>query len=777
MKGNWLKTVTMILAVVLCISCACAETAVLKLPPATRQIMEYAFYRCSAREAVLPEGVEMIGAYAFADCGSLEQVNIPASVHTIGHHAFSGSNGLSSVTVPDSVTEIGSQAFPTGTVIRCGFGSAAHRYALSSGNPVELTGGTAKDLDMVCNVTECSVDTIGQWQASASFAVAPYKYKFTLYKDGKQIATTSYLSKDSYTHVFEEAGAYQLKVSCMDDDGESMSLTSETVHVTLEPFSTEVRLAADTPEKLIISEEYKVDISFLGGTGPYTCLYEIRRGGETIATNGDFGSSFGGEDDAFRFITEVKEQDSRNVYSGTLYLKFDEAGSYDLLLQAKDALGTIQSAETLHMDIQPRPIEILSVTSGMTSAQTYDQLTWKMATVGGTDGYYYAYSILKDGETTYTSEWKKAEDAETEIEYVPELPGTYAVSMMVSEEAEIMDGQYTVREEDIVRENGAGPEISVALRALEILSVTSNATHVKLGDSITWTTEAIGGYKPYTYRFSLYTEDELTDSRPYDADNTYSYVPEQTGNFSVRAYVRDTDPEGRKTVQWPEDSDYGCTVEVYEEIRIESVTDEGTVEAGYPIRWNVVTAGGYGTVTVTYEVVQEDQTVAEGTATDGLISFTPIEAGEYQVKVTAADADDERAESVSTPVTATEAQTAPEDVFTYTVSDKKAVITAYTGESAAVIIPDTLGGTPVGGIGSNVFKNNQVIGRIEMPDSLTSIGSYAFQNATNLQQVAYSSALTTIGEYAFAGCTAIKMAELPDSVTSIGSRAFYNCTA
>ena len=49
-------------------------------------------------EVVFPEGIERIGAYAFAYCKSLETVTIPASVTSIGIRAFAETPNLSSVT-------------------------------------------------------------------------------------------------------------------------------------------------------------------------------------------------------------------------------------------------------------------------------------------------------------------------------------------------------------------------------------------------------------------------------------------------------------------------------------------------------------------------------------------------------------------------------------------------------------------------------------------------------------------------------------------------------
>lgn len=59
---------------------------------------------------IIPGGVEVIDAYAFADCQYLTGVAIPNSVKEIDMCAFDGCVSLR-LTVPDSVTRIGKHAF------------------------------------------------------------------------------------------------------------------------------------------------------------------------------------------------------------------------------------------------------------------------------------------------------------------------------------------------------------------------------------------------------------------------------------------------------------------------------------------------------------------------------------------------------------------------------------------------------------------------------------------------------------------------------------------
>ncbi len=73
---------------------------------------DYAFYECGKlRTVVLPSTVTSIGSSAFQYCTSLESVTIPESVTSIGMNAFFSCSSLVSVNIPDAVTSIGDNAF------------------------------------------------------------------------------------------------------------------------------------------------------------------------------------------------------------------------------------------------------------------------------------------------------------------------------------------------------------------------------------------------------------------------------------------------------------------------------------------------------------------------------------------------------------------------------------------------------------------------------------------------------------------------------------------
>lgn len=105
--------------------------------------------------------------------------------------------------------------------------------------------------------------------------------------------------------------------------------------------------------------------------------------------------------------------------------------------------------------------------------------------------------------------------------------------------------------------------------------------------------------------------------------------------------------------------------------------------------------------------------------------------------------------------------------------DSSGMITGYVGTEIDLVIPETIRGQKVRGIGSSAFADNENIRSVVLPATATHIGLNSFKNCTNLESVT-GGAITHINLNAFAGST-ISTFDF-DKVKNVSDKAFYGCT-
>lgn len=89
--------------------------------------------------------------------------------------------------------------------------------------------------------------------------------------------------------------------------------------------------------------------------------------------------------------------------------------------------------------------------------------------------------------------------------------------------------------------------------------------------------------------------------------------------------------------------------------------------------------------------------------------------------------------------------------YIYELSDGGAVITGYSGTSAKLSVPNTLGGKKVVAISDGAFANNKSITDVTVPSGVSEIGENAFLNCSKLAKISLSDTVMHIGENAFLG--------------------------
>ena len=121
--------------------------------------------------------------------------------------------------------------------------------------------------------------------------------------------------------------------------------------------------------------------------------------------------------------------------------------------------------------------------------------------------------------------------------------------------------------------------------------------------------------------------------------------------------------------------------------------------------------------------------------------------------------------------------------WTYTVTDGVATVGGGTlsspavprSTSGSVMVPSTLGGYPVTGIGDYAFYSCSGLTSVAIPSGVTSIESNAFNGCSGLMSVTIPDGVTSIGSGAFYHCTELTSIAIPNSVTDLGTWVFRDC--
>lgn len=118
----------------------------------------------------------------------------------------------------------------------------------------------------------------------------------------------------------------------------------------------------------------------------------------------------------------------------------------------------------------------------------------------------------------------------------------------------------------------------------------------------------------------------------------------------------------------------------------------------------------------------------------------------------------------------------------YSIQDNQVTITDYTGNGGNLIIPDTIDGLPVTGIGDNAYKDCTTLTSIIIPNSITTIGSSVFYNCTSLTEVIYCGTQeqwngVNIGNYNDSLTAKLKFHNVENGVCTIcGYKPLYTVT-
>lgn len=113
----------------------------------------------------------------------------------------------------------------------------------------------------------------------------------------------------------------------------------------------------------------------------------------------------------------------------------------------------------------------------------------------------------------------------------------------------------------------------------------------------------------------------------------------------------------------------------------------------------------------------------------------------------------------------------PENHFSFS----NGIIVKYLGEGGDVVIPSTINGETVIGIGDNAFEYAYHLTSVTIPDTVIHIGYRSFMACRYMTSVNFGNSVQSIGQQAFWSCDSLSTLQLPDSLITLEARSFEAC--
>jgi PKD repeat protein len=200
------------------------------------------------------------------------------------------------------------------------------------------------------------------------------------------------------------------------------------------------------------------------------------------------------------------------------------------------------------------------------------------------------------------------------ITFTPDDDGTYIVTLSVSDGTDSGSDTKTIEVTNVAPQNVTitGPT-----------SGTPNSAVTLVGSA----TDPAGANDPLTFAWAVF-KDGSTTAFATGSGASFSFTPDTTGSY--RAVLTVSDGDGGSTVA-------EHTVAISDSAPIEvTITGPATAVRGQPLTFTgIATSPSGGTITYDWSVFKDDATTPIATGTGTLLDFTPIESGNYSVRLTA----------------------------------------------------------------------------------------------------------------------------------------------
>ena len=346
------------------------------------------------------------------------------------------------------------------------------------------------------SATEVNVGTKVTLTGAASEGTGSYKYAFYY----KEPSSTSWKTLKSFsatnTAVFttDKIGSYSIKIDVKDSAATTVSKTF-TLKSKAKPLVNNSKISA---AEVKVGTKITLTGAASQGTGSYKYSFYYKEPSTTAWKT-------------LKTFSEVK----------TATLTPNKVGTYGIKIEVKDSASTVV-AKTFTLKSTAKPLINNSKISA-SSVKVGSRVSLTAAASQGTGSYKYAFYYKTSSSGCKTIKNYSTSKTAT---FTPNKAGTYSIRI------DVKDSAGTVKSKTFT--------LKCSVSAL-VNSSKISSSNVKLGAKITLTASASGGTGSYKYAF--YYKAPSTSSwktiKNYSTSKKASFVPNKTGNYSVKINVKD----------------------------------------------------------------------------------------------------------------------------------------------------------------------------------------------------------------------------------------------
>ncbi|MBR0089920.1 MAG: leucine-rich repeat domain-containing protein [Clostridia bacterium] len=110
--------------------------------------------------------------------------------------------------------------------------------------------------------------------------------------------------------------------------------------------------------------------------------------------------------------------------------------------------------------------------------------------------------------------------------------------------------------------------------------------------------------------------------------------------------------------------------------------------------------------------------------------------------------------------------------MTYAVRGNDAALVKAEMPDSSIDVAEEFRGIKITGLGVDLFRGNDALESVDLPETISYIEWGAFEDCKNLLEIALPDKITMIEDMTFNCCATLKKATLPKELKSIGVKAF-----